>query len=104
MPRRKRTQLNHDFIYGRWRVFGEWLTMQRNNRGLTQYEAASTVKISRQQWMRYESGSKVLRKRMPAMAAALGVPLEKMLDRAGYRVMLQRIVSAGSVTYSALDV
>jgi hypothetical protein len=40
MPRRKRTQLDHDFIYGRWKVFGEWLTLQRNNRGLTQYEAA----------------------------------------------------------------
>src|SRR5215213_2912415 len=90
MPRRKRTQLNHDFIYGRWKVFGEWLTMQRNNRGLTQYEAARAVKISRQQWMRYESGSKVLKKRMPAMAAALGVPLEKMLDRAGYRASPKR--------------
>ena len=64
--------------------------MQRNNRGLTQYEAARAVKISRQQWMRYESGSKVLRKRMPAMAAALGVPLEKMLDRAGYRASPKR--------------
>lgn len=90
MPRRKRTQLDHDFIYDRWRVFGEWLTMQRNNRGLTQYEAARAVKISRQQWMRYESGSKVLKKRMPAMAAALGVPLEKMLDRAGYRASPKR--------------
>src|SRR5687768_17632681 len=90
MPRRKRTQLNHDFIYGRWKVFGEWLTMQRNNRGLTQSEAARAVKISRQQWMRYESGSKVLKKRMPAMAAALGVPLEKMLDRAGYRASPKR--------------
>jgi transcriptional regulator with XRE-family HTH domain len=90
MPRRKRTQLDHDFIYGRWKVFGEWLTMQRNNRGLTQYEAARAVKISRQQWMRYESGSKVLKKRMPAMAAALGVPLEKMLDRAGYRASPKR--------------
>ena len=64
--------------------------MQRNNRGLTQYEAARAVKISRQQWMRYESGSKVLKKRMPAMAAALGVPLEKMLDRAGYRASPKR--------------
>ncbi len=90
MPRRTRTQLDHDFIYGRWKVFGEWLTMQRNNRGLTQYEAARAVKISRQQWMRYESGSKVLKKRMPAMAAALGVPLEKMLDRAGYRASPKR--------------
>src|SRR4029078_11179330 len=90
MPRRKRTQLNHDFIYGRWKDFGEWLTMQRNNRGLTQYEAARAVKISTQQWMREESGSKVLKKRMPAMAAALGVPLEKMLDRAGYRASPKR--------------
>ena len=90
MPRRTRTQFDHDFIYGRWKVFGEWLTMQRNNRGLTQYEAARAVKISRQQWMRYESGSKVLKKRMPAMAAALGVPLEKMLDRAGYRASPKR--------------
>lgn len=64
--------------------------MQRNNRGLTQDEAARAVKISRQQWMRYESGSKVLKKRMPAMAAALGVPLEKMLDRAGYRASPKR--------------
>src|SRR6266849_5998947 len=85
MPRRKRTQLDHDFIYDRWKVFGEWLTMHRNNRGSTQQEAAKAAKISRQQWMRYESGSKVLRKRMPTMAEALGVPLEKMLDRAGYR-------------------
>jgi transcriptional regulator with XRE-family HTH domain len=90
MPRRKRTQLDDYFIYGRWKVFGEWLTMQRNNRGLTQYEAARAVKISRQQWMRYESGSKVLKKRMPAMAAALGVPLERMLDRAGYRASPKR--------------
>jgi transcriptional regulator with XRE-family HTH domain len=90
MPRRKRTQLDDYFIHGRWKVFGEWLTMQRNNRGLTQYEAARAVKISRQQWMRYESGSKVLKKRMPAMAAALGVPLEKMLDRAGYRASPKR--------------
>jgi transcriptional regulator with XRE-family HTH domain len=90
MPRRKRTQLDDHLIYGRWKVFGEWLTMQRNNRGLTQYEASRAVKISRQQWMRYESGSKVLKKRMPAMAAALGVPLEKMLDRAGYRASPKR--------------
>jgi transcriptional regulator with XRE-family HTH domain len=90
MPRRKRTQLDHDFIYDRWKVFGEWLTMQRNNRGLTQHEAARAVKISRQQWMRYESGSKVLRKRMPAMAETLGVPLEKMLDRAGYKASPKR--------------
>ncbi len=90
MPRRKRTQLDHHFIYGRWKVFGEWLTMQRNNRGLTQREAARAVKVSRQQWMRYESGSKVLKKRMPAMAAALGVPLERMLDRAGYRASPKR--------------
>jgi transcriptional regulator with XRE-family HTH domain len=90
MPRRKRTQLDHNFIYGRWKVFGEWLTMQRNNSGLTQREAARAVKISRQQWMRYESGTKVLRKRMPAMAKVLGVPLEKMLDRAGYRASPKR--------------
>jgi transcriptional regulator with XRE-family HTH domain len=90
MPKRKRTQLDHHFIYGRWKAFGEWLTMQRNNRGLTQHEAARAVKISRQQWMRYESGSKVLKKRMPAMAVALGVPLERMLDRAGYRASPKR--------------
>jgi len=64
--------------------------MQRNNRGLTQDEVARAVKISRQQWMRYESGSKVLKKRMPAMAVALGVPLERMLDRAGYRASPKR--------------
>ena len=58
--------------------------------------------------MRYESGSKVLKKRMPAMAAALGVPLEKMLEERAtgplLSVMLQRIVSAGSMTYSALEI
>jgi transcriptional regulator with XRE-family HTH domain len=115
MPRRKRTQLDHHFIYGRWKVFGEWLTMQRNNRGLTQHEAAMAVKVSRQQWMRYESGSKVLKKRMPAMAAALSVPLERMLDRAGYQASPKRnaakdriariynLLSAGCVDLAILE-
>jgi transcriptional regulator with XRE-family HTH domain len=90
MPRKKRTQLDHDFLYERWRIFGNWLTLQRLDRGLTQNEAAKAVKVSRQQWLRYESGAKVLRKRMPAMATALDVSLEKMLDRAGYKTSPKR--------------
>jgi hypothetical protein len=51
---------------------------------------AKAVGISTHQWLRYELGAKVLRKRMPAMATALNVPLEKMLDRAGYKTSPKR--------------
>ncbi|MGH9929906.1 MAG: helix-turn-helix domain-containing protein [Pyrinomonadaceae bacterium] len=90
MPRRKRTELDHDFLYDRWKIFGEWLTLQRYHRGFTQNQAAKALGISRQQWIRYELGAKVLRKRMPAMAKTLNVSLEKMLDRADYKASPKR--------------
>lgn len=90
MPRRERTELDHDFVYGRWKIFGNWLTLQRHHRGFTQEQAAKAVGISTHQWLRYELGAKVLRKRMPAMATALNVSLEKMLDRAGYKTSPKR--------------
>jgi transcriptional regulator with XRE-family HTH domain len=86
MPRRKRTQLEHDMLYGRWSMFGEWITLQRLIVGLTQQQAADAVGISRQRWIRYELGAKVPLKRMKAMAKILHVTEERMWDRAGYRV------------------
>ena len=90
MARRKRTQLDHDALYERWKIFGEWLTQQRLYRGLTQDQAAQAVGVSRQQRIRYELGAKVLKKRMRLMAKTLNVPLEKMHDRAGFTLSLKR--------------
>jgi len=86
MPRRKKNETNHDLLYGRWRMFGEWLTQRRMIVGLTQRQAAALVKISRRQWIRYELGAKVPAKRMRVMAKVLHTTEEKMWDRAGYRV------------------
>jgi transcriptional regulator with XRE-family HTH domain len=59
-------------------------------RGLTHAEIAQAVGVSRRQWVRYEQGSKMLRKWMPAVARTLNVPLETMLERAGYRTSPRR--------------
>lgn len=59
-------------------------------RGLTHAEIAQAVGVSRRQWVRYEQGSKMLRKRMPTVSRTLNVPLETMLARAGYRVSPRR--------------
>ncbi len=65
--------------------------------------------------MRYELGSKVLKKRIPAIAQALDLSLEKTLDRSGYKASrklnaakdrLGRIYSllcAGHVDLAILD-
>src|SRR6266481_8822494 len=90
MPRTKRTELEHNFIYARWETFGLWLRSRRQMRGITQIEIAQIVGVSRRQWIRYEQGSKMYRKRMKIVAAALNVPLETMLDRAGYKVSPMR--------------
>lgn len=90
MPRRKRTELDHDLLYGRWTIFGEWLTLQRLLRGLTQNQAAKAIGISRHQWLRYELGARVPKKRMEPMANVLNIDLEKMLDRAGLKVSSKR--------------
>jgi transcriptional regulator with XRE-family HTH domain len=87
MPRRKQTKLDDG---SNWAIFGEWLTQQRLYRRLTQDQAAKAIDVSRHQWMRYESGKKVLRKHMEAMAPILKVTLEKMLDRAGLKASPKR--------------
>src|SRR4051794_31773990 len=93
MPRRKKNDTNHNLFYGRWQIFGEWLTQQRMIVGLTQQQAADLVKVSRRQWIRYELGAKVPIKRMAVMSKVLHTTEEKMWDRAGYRVSHNRHAS-----------
>ena len=90
MARRERTKVQHDLLYERWTIFGEWITHQRLIVGFTQQQAATAVGVSRRQWIRYELGAKVPVKRMKAMAPVLHVTEERMLDRAGYKVSYKR--------------
>ena len=85
MPRVKITALEHDYLYDRWRVFGAWLRSRRLMTGQTQDEVAQALGISRHQWLRYERGSKMLRKRVEKAAPIVNVALETMLERAGYK-------------------
>jgi transcriptional regulator with XRE-family HTH domain len=116
MPRRKRNETNHDLFYGRWQMFGEWMTQQRMIVGLTQQQAADAVKRSRRQWIRYELGrAKVPTKLMKGMSKVLHVTEEKMWDRAGYRVShnhlapkdrlekLQDLLSAGRLEMAIIQ-
>jgi transcriptional regulator with XRE-family HTH domain len=91
MPRREKTELHDNLLYGRWNMYGEWITLQRLIVGLTQQQAADAVGVSRQQWIRYELGAKVPLKRMKAMAKILHVTEERMWDRAGYRVSYNKL-------------
>jgi transcriptional regulator with XRE-family HTH domain len=92
MSRRKRTELQEEFIYGRWQIFGEWVTQQRLIVGLTQQKAADAVGVSRRQWIRFELGTaKVPVKRMKAMSKILHVTEERMWDRAGYKISYKRL-------------
>src|SRR5260370_22687905 len=86
MPRFETTRLDHDLLYDRWIIFGAWLRGRRRIAGLTQAEIALAVGVSRRQWILYEHGSKMLRKRFEAAAPILKVPLETMLNRAAYKV------------------
>jgi len=97
MPRREQTETKHDYMYGRWQIFGEWITHQRLLAGLTQKLAAEAVGVSRRQWIRYELGAKVPVKRMELMAGVLNVTSDKMLDRAGYRASFKRHASKEQV-------
>ena len=90
MPRYEITELDHSFKDDRWTYFGPWLRWRRLMAGLTQDEIATLVAVSRRQWIRYEQGSKMLRKRIKRIAAALNVPEQNMLDRAGYKVSRRR--------------
>ena len=90
MARREQTKLKHDFMYGRWQIFGEWITHQRLLVGFTQEQAAIAVGVSRRQWIRYELGAKVPMKRMELMSRVLNIQPDKMLDRAGFRVSFKR--------------
>jgi transcriptional regulator with XRE-family HTH domain len=85
MPRLETTSLDQDFLYDRWRIFGAWLRSRRRMTGKTQAEAAEAAGISRRQWIRYEQGAKMLRKRVERVARIINVPLETMLERAGYK-------------------
>jgi len=67
---------NLDLMYGRWQIFGEWITQQRMIVSLTQQQAATAVKVSRRQWIRYELGAKVPLKRMRATSKLLHVTEE----------------------------
>lgn len=69
----------------RWRVFGQWLKKQREEKELTQDQAAKSANVSRRQWMRYESGKKVLQKQIPGIAHALDLPTNTVLQRALYK-------------------
>lgn len=90
MPRYEITELERSFKDDRWTYFGPWLRWRRLMAGLTQDEIATLVGVSRRQWIRYEQGAKMLRKRIKRIAAALNVPEQHMLDRAGYRVSRRR--------------
>ncbi len=93
MARREQTNLKHEFMYGRWSIFGEWITHQRLLVGFTQEQAATAVGVSRRQWIRYELGAKVPVKRMERMSLVLHINPDKMLDRAGYRTSFKRNAS-----------
>lgn len=97
MPRRPQTETKHDYMYGRWQIFGEWLTHQRLLAGLTQAQTAMAVGVSRRQWIRYELGAKVPLKQMEAMTGVLNVTRDKILDRAGYRASFKRHASREQV-------
>jgi len=90
MARREQTNLKHEFLYGRWEIFGEWITHQRLLVGFTQEQAAKAVGISRRQWIRYELGAKVPMKRMALMSRVLHIHPDKMLDRAGLKTSFKR--------------
>lgn len=93
MPRRERTELDHDLLYGRWHIFGAWITHQRLIVGLTQKQAAQAVGLSRRQWIRYELGAKVPLKHMKAMSKILHVTEDKMWDRAQYKISYKHLAS-----------
>ncbi len=90
MPRFEITDLDRSFKDDRWTYFGPWLRSRRLIAGLTQDEAAQAAGVSRRQWIRYEQGSKMLRKKIKRAAAVLNVPEQRMLDRAGYKVSRRR--------------
>src|SRR5205814_8330520 len=90
MPRYEITDLDRSFKDDRWTFFGPWLRSRRLIAGLTQAEAAEEAGVSRRQWIRYEQGSKMLRKRIKRIAAVINVPEQRMLDRAGYKVSARR--------------
>ena len=90
MPRRAQTETKHDYMYGRWQIFGEWITHQRLLVGFTQKQAAEAVGVSRRQWIRYELGAKVPVKRMDLMSRVLNIHPDRMLDQAGYRTSFKR--------------
>lgn len=97
MPRFEITDLDRSFKDDRWTYFSPWLRSRRLIAGLTQDEAAKAADLSRRQWIRYEQGSKVLRKRIKGIAAALNVPEQTILDRAGYKVSSRRNDVNGSL-------
>jgi transcriptional regulator with XRE-family HTH domain len=90
MPRFRITDLDRSFEDDRWTYFGPWLRSRRMIARLTQDEAAQAAGVSRRQWIRYEQGSKMLRKKIKRVAAAINVPEQRMLDRAGYKVSRRR--------------
>lgn len=77
-------------MYGRWQIFGEWITHQRLLVGFTQKQAAEAVGVSRRQWIRYELGAKVPVKRMDLMSRVLNIRPDRMFDQAGYRTSFKR--------------
>ena len=90
MPRVEQTELEREFTKARWMTFGSWLRQRRLITGLTQEQVAKLVGVTRRQWVRYEQGAKMLKKRMRAAARALNVPYNTMLDRAGFDVLPRR--------------
>jgi len=90
MPRFEISDVDRSFKDDRWTYFGPWLRSRRLIAGLTQDEAAQAAGLSRRQWIRYEQGSKMLRKRIKRIAAVINVPEQRMLDRAGYKVSARR--------------
>jgi len=68
------------------RTFGLWLRSRRIARGFTQAQAAEAAGRSERQWIRYEQGSKVLSKRLPAIAKALNVPESRIRNLTGHPI------------------
>lgn len=90
MPRYEISDLDRSFKDDGWKFFGPWLRSRRLIARLTQDEAAHEAGVSRRQWIRYEQGSKMLRKRIKRIAGVINVPEQTMLDRAGYKVSRRR--------------
>lgn len=90
MPRRKTNRIEKMLLTDSWQTFGLWLRSRRIAKRFSQEQAAQAAGVSRRQWIRYEHGSKILLKNLPAIADALDVPLRRILYLAGHKTSPRR--------------